>query len=409
MNKKNILITTDALSSVGHGGGVASYTHDLAQNLAEEGHSVTVFLTQHSADTKPENVAYEYKYFDFAETLLEEDELVSNILVAIELLKPEVIINNCTSYLAGLWPVLEQDIIKISIMHAFSKTYNYLVLGIVGKMATINHEYLDYIICQNSLMVKNVSKRYNVPLDKLIYIPQTASHIDLALKPKSDVFTIVYAGGQRKQKGAREMFKIAKLLQASSHSFKVKWCIEAPKYKQAFENDNRFEFLGTLSREDFLNTLEFADCIVVPTYMETGPLLLGESMARGVIPICNNLKESAIPDLIEDGKNGILVDANNPKNYYQEIENLIHNTKDREELRINAYNYFIHNITSTQQTKQFEALFETKTSFKKKVTFSDRHIIYDYRNRVLNQSKQYAKRLRSKLTNALEVPRYKGR
>lgn len=407
MNQKEILITTDALSSVGHGGGVASYTHDLAENLAEAGHNVTVFLTQHFADTIPQNVSYVYKYFDFAETLIEEDTLVQKLLGEIELLKPEVIINNCTSYLAGLWPVLEEDIVKISVMHAFSKTYSYLVLGIIGKMATVNHEYLDYIICQNSLMVKNVSRRYNVPLEKLIFIPQTASHIDLALKPKSDVFTIIYAGGQRKQKGAREMFKIAKLLQESSLNFKVKWCVEAPKYKQAFENDNRFEFLGTLSREDFLNTLESADCIVVPTHMETGPLLLGEAMARGVIPICNNLKESAIPDLIEHGKNGILLDANNPKKYYQEIEKLIHNTKYREELRNKAYNYFINNLTSAEQTKKFEALFEKKTSFKKKEIFSDRHIIYDYRNRVLNQSKKYFQRVRSKLTNALEFPRFK--
>ena len=39
--------------------------------------------------------------------------------------------------------------------------------------------------------------------------------------------------------------------------------------------------------------------------MDTGPLLLVEALAQGVIPLCNDVK-SAIPDLIKSGKMDLL-------------------------------------------------------------------------------------------------------
>lgn len=407
MPKKNILIATEGLSPLRHGGGIASYAHDLAENLIDAGHRVTVYLVREVSNGIPQNVKYDYKFFQVGATLLEEEEQVRNIYKDIELLKPDVIINNDTSYISGLWPVFHEEIIKISVMHAFSKSYTYSVIGIIGKMAVINHEYVDYIICQNSLMVRNVARRYNVPIDKLIFIPQAASHIDFALKPKNDVFTIVYAGGQHPRKGAVEMLKIAKYLQNSSLNFKLKWCLFADKYKENFKNDNRFQFLGNLPRAKFFSLLQSSDCIIIPTHMDTGPMLLSEAMGQGVIPICNNLKESAIPDIIEDGENGILIDGNNPEKYFAALKKLLENLSYQEKLKKNVNDFFIANLTKEQQAKNFEILFRKKNSNKKREFFSDYNIIYDHRKRTSHLPHYSLKKIRFRVTNALEMPMYK--
>ena len=45
-NIKKILLTTTGLSSVGQGGGISSYVHDLATNFVNKGYKVTVYLVR---------------------------------------------------------------------------------------------------------------------------------------------------------------------------------------------------------------------------------------------------------------------------------------------------------------------------------------------------------------------------
>ena len=47
-NIKKILLTTTGLSSVGQGGGISSYVHDLATNFVNKGYKVTVYLVRQS-------------------------------------------------------------------------------------------------------------------------------------------------------------------------------------------------------------------------------------------------------------------------------------------------------------------------------------------------------------------------
>lgn len=405
--KRKILITTVGLSSVGQGGGISSYSHDLAENLATAGHNVTVFLIKEFPNSEPLNVRYSYKFYRVGESRIKEETQVKRILMDIEALKPHVIINNETSYVSGLWPALDENIIKISIMHAFSKTFTLSNAGIGGKMASVNHEYLDYIICQNSEMVKSAAYKYKIPLEKLIFIPQCASYLSLEVKPENNIFTITFAGGQNKRKGAVEMFELSKYLHRSTLDFKVNWCLNAEKYKNYFKADNRFIFLGSQLREDFYTTLKSSDCIIIPTHLDTGPMLLVEAMGQGVIPMANNLRESAIPDIIEHYKNGVLVENNNPKRYFKELKKLINNSEFRNKLRINTNTYFLNNLTKSKQLKKFENLFENKKSIKKKAIFNNRNIIYFHLRKTSHLSRFSFKRIKIKVINALELPMYK--
>lgn len=405
---KNILITTAGLSSVGQGGGISSYAHDLAENLAATGHFVTVFLIKEGKNNAPENVKYQYDFFEIGSTLKEEEEAIREIKEKIEQLNPKVLINNDSSYIVGLWPVLPEKMIKISVMHAFSKTCTLSNAGISGKMATVNHQYVDYIVCQNSKMVKDASKKYKIPKEKLVFIPQTADHINFEDKAVNEIFTITFAGGENKRKGAKEMFELSKLLKSSTLTFKVNWCLKADRYSSHFINDHRFHFLGNLSREEFISTLTSSDCIIIPTHLDTGPMLLVEAMGQAVIPVCNNLQESAIPDLITNGENGILINNNDLQLFYKEIAKLITDRKYSEQLKVKAYAYFTENLTKQAQVKRFEELFENKRASLPKEKFSNKNIIYYHLKKTSHLPKYSIKRITSKIINALELPHYKN-
>lgn len=407
MNKK-ILITTGGLSSAGQGGGISSYAHDLAENLADAGHIVTVFLMKEGENNPPQNIKYHYQFFEVGSTLKQEEETVKQILQDIESLKPQIIINNDSSYIVGLWPVLEEKILKISVMHAFSKTFTLTNAGISGKMAIVNHQYVDYIICQNSQMVENAAHKYKIPKEKLVFIPQTADHTDFDDKIDNEIFTITFAGGENKRKGANEMFEFCKLLKDSNLSFKVNWCLSADRYKNHFLYDQRFDFLGNLSRDEFISTLKSSDCIIIPTHHDTGPMLLVEAMGQAVIPICNYLHESAIPDIITNGENGILIDNNNPKTFFVTILKLLADRQLSEYLKVNAYKYFIQKLTKQSQVKRFEELFENKKSFLPKTQFFNKNIIYYHMKKTSHLPKYSLKRIKSKIINALELPHYKN-
>jgi glycosyltransferase involved in cell wall biosynthesis len=258
-------------------------------------------------------------------------------------------------------------------------------------------------------MLSDVASKYKIPKNKLIFIPQTTFQTIPKVKVNSACFTILFAGGQNLLKGSRQMKIVAGYLKSSVYTFRLKWCLDAGNMKAGFEDDVRFEFLGDLPREDFYRVLQSSDCIIIPTRMDTGPLLVVEAMSYGVIPICNNLSESAIVDLVEHLKNGILVDNNNPKSFYEFLVLLMNNKEVKQDLKKNALKFFSKNLTPTKQLERFEALFENKKFFKKEDSFSGINVIY-YHLKKTNHLPRYSfKRIRSKLTNALEIPMYKNR
>ena len=115
----NILITTTGLASVGQGGGISSYVHDLATGLVSAGHHVTVYLVREGKEVFPHKTNYNYSFFHIPAEYRQEKSAVIALLDSIRTLAPDIIINNDVSYLSGLWPVLDQSIVKISVMHGF--------------------------------------------------------------------------------------------------------------------------------------------------------------------------------------------------------------------------------------------------------------------------------------------------
>ena len=69
---------------------------------------------------------------------------------------------------------------------------------------------------------------------------------------------------------------------------------------------NRVFFLGNIRIHDVQHELAKANCLVVPSFQENAPLTIAEAMAAGVPVVAANV--GGIPEMIEDGKTGLLID-----------------------------------------------------------------------------------------------------
>jgi len=81
------------------------------------------------------------------------------------------------------------------------------------------------------------------------------------------------------------------------------------------------KFTGHLFNEVLINVFLSSDIFILPTYSEGFPLVILEAMAAGLPVISTPIR--AIPDIIEDGVNGFLIEPRNPAALAEKIIQLI--------------------------------------------------------------------------------------
>ncbi|MAE87033.1 MAG: hypothetical protein CMB80_30150 [Flammeovirgaceae bacterium] len=83
----------------------------------------------------------------------------------------------------------------------------------------------------------------------------------------------------------------------------------------------RFIFTGLLNHEEALHHLKLMNVNVLPSYLDGFGLVLVESMLLQVPVVGSNF--GGIPDVIEDGKTGLLFENGNPRQLAEQIRRII--------------------------------------------------------------------------------------
>jgi glycosyltransferase involved in cell wall biosynthesis len=84
---------------------------------------------------------------------------------------------------------------------------------------------------------------------------------------------------------------------------------------------NRIDLPGYLRGSDKTRVLGNADIFVLPSYGEGCPVSMLEAMAAGMAIVSTPV--GGIPDLVHDGKNGILIGEVDPENIYKALKSLM--------------------------------------------------------------------------------------
>jgi len=153
-------------------------------------------------------------------------------------------------------------------------------------------------------------------------------------------YDILFVGRLTKQKSVEILLKAIKILK-NKYSKNLKIAIVGDgELKENLNNltvelgvNREVEFLGV--RKDVKELMVSSKIFVLPSRWEGFGLVIIEAMSNMLPVIASNV--GGIPELIEDGKDGILVPPENPKALARAINNLLENEELREKLSKAAY------------------------------------------------------------------------
>lgn len=118
--------------------------------------------------------------------------------------------------------------------------------------------------------------------------------------------------------------------------------------------DSKVIFTGYISDEELPFFYSMADIFVFHSTYETLGLVLLEAMASGK-PIVS-VRSTAITEVVEDGKNGILVEPLNPKEFADAVINLVNNYEKMSEFSLVSRELACERFSLKKITQRYEKI-----------------------------------------------------
>ncbi len=182
---------------------------------------------------------------------------------------------------------------------------------------------------------------------------------------------ILFVGRLSDQKGVQYLIEAMPTILKKEPKAKLLIIGEGP-YKQELDQciypqgvGNSVQFLGALTQEDIAYHHNICDVFVLPALSNaTGTEALGlsilEAMASGCAVI--GTKVGGIPTIIENGKNGILVEQKRPEQLAGAIIGILKNRKKSKEMGKHAMAFVRKHYSWDIVAKNFSTLYDGATS-----------------------------------------------
>ena len=216
---------------------------------------------------------------------------------------------------------------------------------------------LDYLV----VVSNNLKEYYQDKFDKtkVVYIPNVLENIPSKVSSlKEKRFACV--GRLSNEKGQIDLLKIMKKIKDNYPDWTLN-IIGDGDDKESLENYIKENNLTNVVMHGFQNK-EYIDKILNKTsiylmtsHTESFGIVLIEAMSHGIPCIAYSSAEGAC-EIIENGKNGFLIDNRNEEEYIKKIEELINNEKERKELGKYAKESIYKYAKEEVETKWFEIL-----------------------------------------------------
>lgn len=200
---------------------------------------------------------------------------------------------------------------------------------------------LDYFV----LVSKNLQSLYKEKLKKskckCVYIPNIVDENDKS----SDLLSknLVSVGRLSKEKGFMDLLIIFNKILKKYPDYKLN-IIGDGEEKEKLENyikENHLEknvIMHGFQNKDYINNVLLGSMIYLMTsFTESFGIVLIEAMSYGIPCIAFSSAEGA-EELIENGKNGYLIDDRNIDKYVSKVEFLMNNFEERKKMQNNCIN-----------------------------------------------------------------------
>lgn len=182
---------------------------------------------------------------------------------------------------------------------------------------------------------------------------------------KGHDFNILFLSNMMEDKGVWDLVEACNIIQNSDLNFKCdfvgKWSdIDEITFNDKVRIYNLIHCIkahGAKYNEDKQPFFTNADCFVLPTHNECFPLVLLEAMQQGIACISTN--EGGIPNIIENGKTGYIVNKHSPQELAEKITLLINNPELCQSMGEAGRKKFEKEFTIEQFEKRFVEILST--------------------------------------------------
>ena len=372
-------------------GGIVFLAVDLAREISELGHDVTIYTTDLDFSNGSNNFNKNLPRLEKIEKFrinrthvwfsLKLFFINSLMLKQIEKDKPDIIhtigLRSYQSIVAwraskklkiplivsdqgGLTthPFLTQSSIILQILY---KIQNYFIKKIINDSAAISaaNEYEKQIFLKINKESKIEIIRNGVNLQTLV------SKQNFRKKYQIDSKFILFVGRFSKSKGIETLIHSFKILKNKKEIADKKLVImgvdfgfekEMEELIKKFNLSDKILVIKNPPREDVISAYGQSEFLVLPSQWELSPLVPLESFAfkKPVI----STRSHGIPFTVKNGKNGILVEPENPDELAKAIIKLLLDDKFRERLGISGYEFVHEECNCISMAKNSLRLYE---------------------------------------------------
>jgi len=206
-----------------------------------------------------------------------------------------------------------------------------------------------------------------IPDEKMVLIrhgltqPPAPKKLDRAEREATDPLRLVFLGRMDPLKGPDIIVKALQQIPEANITLDMYGIVQGEK-EHAYQvdllsiisGDKRIRLYPPLAGEAVIKLLQNYDALVVPSkLLETGPLVVLEAFAAGIIVIGSNL--GGIAEWVENGKNGILVSPNDIEAWVEALQDLI----SKQELLQRLTRGIVMPRTIGDVAKEMQALYAT--------------------------------------------------
>lgn len=251
-----------------------------------------------------------------------------------------------------------------------ARNYNFLKKNIINvyEMITIilstkiygvsdyvsNWKRLRYLNKKYVGTIYNISKNHGESEENINFKKEN--------KINEDEIIIVSTGRINKEKGYDILLEVIRRLDLQLKKIKYKFLIvgsgeyleEMKKESQKYKLESKIRFLGY--REDIDRILKNSDIFVICTKHETLCMSILEA-SNNKLPVIAP-KVGGIPEIIEDGYNGFLIEPENILQYVEKLKLLIEKENLRLELGKNGYNKIKEKFLEKKILRQLDNLYK---------------------------------------------------
>ena len=230
------------------------------------------------------------------------------------------------------------------------------IQGIIGEISKLNKDLLGnlkkkleikvlketkYFVCKTDYDSNYVNK---INENALIYrIHEAINNSFFKIEREGyEENTLLFVGSLIKAKGIEVLLEAISLIKKKIPNIKVYIVGDgSPSYKKYLEKliselkiNNNIIFKGFLTHSQLIELHRNIQIFVLPTFIDNSPNSLAEAMASGMPIIASHV--GGVPSMIENDKNGILVEPGNAKDLANKIIDLISNKEKQSFISKNA-------------------------------------------------------------------------